>query len=170
MSTSQNTVATPLAASAFKLHNNTFNALYPSPLNITIEYGRASIKLESIFQLKYIPFLLIFVIVTALIMPGSCLYLIFLKLFQPRASTVGVVQLVVFIFLGTCTMYQIGTLILYQNSSEIEAVVNQIFSVERKCKNLNANQSKDFKILNQINNFVLKFQITISSKTSQWTG
>ncbi len=130
----QNTVATPLAAVAIKQHNYIFNRLYPCPLQVKIENGKAAIKVDYIFQSKYLPFILLFVLVTSILTPLSCLFLLTLKLFLSNTTQLGVVQLVIIIFVGSCTFCQLGVVVLYYKSSEIEGVVNQIFLLEQKRK------------------------------------
>lgn len=115
MSFRQNSIATPFTEIAFKIHDYAFNALYPCPLHIKVENGIASIKVDNIFQLKYVPYLLIFLFVTILIYPGSCLFLLLLKFFQPNATNAGVVVLVLCISFASALLYQVGNVVLYYN-------------------------------------------------------
>lgn len=130
----KNAIATPLTEFAYKLHTYIFNGVYPCPLHLSFKNGRASMKLESVFQLKYIPFLLNFVLFTSIIIPGSCIFLLAFKLFKPNESSAGSLSLVCCIMLGSFSIYQVIICLLYYFSSGIDAVMNQMFLMERKCK------------------------------------
>ncbi len=127
MNDKKRSIAIPLVEIAYLLHENVFNVLYPCPLQVKIKNCRAFFKLDSIFHPKYIPFLLIFVLVTSTIIPGSSIFLLLLKLFKPDAMNFGGFQIVVLTVAGSCTIYQAGSFILYYYASEIEVVTNQMF-------------------------------------------
>lgn len=136
MSNQKNAVASPLMEVAFKLHDYIFNTLYPYPLSVKITNGKAAIKIDKTLQSKYIPCILLSVFIIAILVPGSCIFLLLVKLFQPNATNFGVVEVVRFIVIGSCTIYQIKAVILYYNSTEIETATNQIFFIEQNCKRL----------------------------------
>lgn len=134
MITFQNTVATPLAIKALKLHYFVYNSFYQCPLKVKIENCRVFVNLDNVLQLKYIPFLFNFVFVTSIIFPASCWFLLALKVFFRNSIEIGIVQLVIIIFAGSCTLSQLRVIMLYAKSSEIVNVINQIFVMEQRCK------------------------------------
>lgn len=134
MSFYKNTVATSLTGKAFKLHKLIFNTLYPCPVQVKIKNRRAAVKFANVLQWKYIPFLFFFVFVSSVLLPGSYLFLLTLKIFYRNSLEIGIVQMVTLIFAGSCSLCQLGVTILCFKSSDIEEFINQIFIIERKCK------------------------------------
>lgn len=134
MSLHQNIVATKLTEKAFKLHDYIFNMFYQCPLQVKVENGQAAVKLDHVFQLKYIPFLIFSVFLTATILPGSCIFILICKLFFRNSFEISAVKLVSVILVGSCALCQLGNIILYFKFNEIEEAMNQIFDIERKCE------------------------------------
>lgn len=133
MSKNKNTIATPLVADAYNLHKLLFRDVYPYPLDVTIENHQLSLKIDKIWRQKYIPFLIALVTVTFAIGFNSCAFVLALKLFH-RSTQINVVAIVFIVFLASCSFTECGTYIVYSKSIEFEAVLNQLFHIERTCK------------------------------------
>lgn len=134
MSLPQNSVATDIAEKTLKLHDFIFTKVYQCPLQIKIKTHQIAVKLDHLFQRKYIPFLFFSVLLTSIILPFSCILLLIAKLYLQKSFQVGVVQTVALMFVGSCTLCQLGDFLSYFKFTGIEVVINQVFVIERKCK------------------------------------
>ncbi len=129
----RNTVATPLVATSLKLHNFIFGQGYAYPLDITIQHSKVSVKVDNVFQLKYIPFFTALILFTFLIGFNSCLFVLSLKLFRPK-TPISVVAIIFSVLFGSCSFVEWASYIVYSRAKEIEVLLNQLFDIERNCK------------------------------------
>ncbi len=129
---SSNTFATSSVANAYKVHKVIYGHLYPYPMEIHIKNHKIFIEIDNIVQMKYIPFLIAFIVITAIIGFGSCALLLTLKIFQPMPSF-DAIAVIFCIFLACCSFLEIGTYITYWKTDQMETLFNQILCIERKC-------------------------------------
>lgn len=126
----KNTFATPLVEKAYDLHKFMFNYVYPYPMSIQFQNGTVSFKVNNIFQLKYIPFLLILLVITIIACFGSCLFLLLLKLFH-RSAKVDAAELVVCLCFGFFVLLEWGIYVLHSRSKQTIEAVNHVLEIER---------------------------------------
>lgn len=130
---SRNAIATPLVANAYKLHCNIFHHFYSFPLQFHFENCQVSVKVDKIFQLKYIPLLLAIILITTLIGFNSCVFVLLLKLFRPETEVI-IPVIVFFVMLAFSSLFEWGTYLSFLRATEIETLLNQLFKLERNCK------------------------------------
>lgn len=129
-----NSVATPLLATAYKLHRQLFYFLYSFPFICKIANGVIRFKTETVFKLKYIPLIIAEVLITVIIGFGSCVFLLLLKLLHVKSRTIDVIAIFVCIFLGSCALLEWGTYLAFGQGTEVVPLLNQLFCIERHCK------------------------------------
>ncbi len=129
----QNSIATPYLQQAYNLHKLLFNSIYPFALEFRIQNGKLSFASDKIFRLKYIPFLIATVFVSATFGLGSCAFLLVKEIFRPNENF-NIVAKIFCIFLGRCLTFECGIYHTYCKSKEVVLVLNELFEIERYCK------------------------------------
>lgn len=130
----KNSFATPFVEQAVKWSSLFYKILYPDPIHIYVKRGLFYFKVDNIFQLKYIPFIISTFGLTFLLMIGTCVALPILQKIQ-HDSKITVVSIVLAILFSACAILEVGTYYLMCcMSPEIETSLNQLSLNERICK------------------------------------
>lgn len=129
----KNIIVTPFYIRAWNSHYKIYNFLYPFPLRLVFQNGTISLHIDNVLKSKYIPFLLAQFVITWIIGFGSCIFLLWLKLFNPSAN-IGILPCVICVFLGCCAFLECSIYLVCGFGTEIETLINQLFHIERTCK------------------------------------
>lgn len=131
----RNIIVTPFFIRAWNSHFCIYNCLYRFPFDLKFNSGTISFHVDSPLQLKYIPFIITQLIITACIGLGSCVFLPVYKLFHPAANY-GILTCFICVLLGSCAFLQCGIYTVCTFGTELETLMNQLFYIERSCKSI----------------------------------
>lgn len=135
MTQNLNIIVTPLVIQAYKLHKLIFHTLYPYPLTQTVENGNIFVKVDTVLRLRYIPFLVALVVISLIIGLGSCMLIPLFHLFQ-IIQNIPTLEIFNCTFLGSCAFLEGVIYVVYCKSPETKVHFNQIFVLERTCKQI----------------------------------
>ncbi|CAL8109501.1 unnamed protein product [Orchesella dallaii] len=107
-----NAVGTPILKNVLAIHNSFFGFVYPFPFKMKVENGMISMKLERFIRWKFIPFYISEILITCIIMFGSCFFLGALELFRPQNNTTKM-NVSVFCLLGSGSLLEWGSYIVW---------------------------------------------------------
>lgn len=130
---SENAIATPLVQKAYKLHCLIFHHCYSYPFQIHFKGSKVFVSVDSIFRLKYVPWLLTVVFIKFLIGFNSCVLVLMLKFFC-RETQIDVLVIVFLLLLASLWFLEIATYTIYCLATEMTNFLNELFLLERTCK------------------------------------